>query len=142
MGLREELIRLAHAVPETRKHLVPLLRQATEFDSEEALQKYLQEHPDSDRSKHTVKKEEDHRKEHGKKKTELEGKIRFHRMQITKHEGVLNKYVKTPPSNKEDEAEADRAFGHAEYHSKELRKHEKALKEHGDADAYVKKMTK
>jgi hypothetical protein len=33
-------------------------KQGTEFDSPEALQKYLKEHPDADKSKHTVKKPE------------------------------------------------------------------------------------
>lgn len=34
-----------------------------EFDTEEALQKYLKEHPDADKSKHTVKKEDTEKKE-------------------------------------------------------------------------------
>ena len=56
--LRQDLVRLATSNPELRKHLVPLLKQATEFDSPEALKKYLHEHPDADRSKHTVKKQD------------------------------------------------------------------------------------
>lgn len=56
--LRKALTKLASENPELRKHLVPLLRQATEFDSPEALKKYLHEHPDADKSKHHVKKQE------------------------------------------------------------------------------------
>jgi len=37
-------------------------RWATEFPSEEALKKYLREHPDADKSKHTVKKVTDYEK--------------------------------------------------------------------------------
>ena len=55
-SLREGLIRLAHEHPELRAQLVPLLRrQAMEFPSEEALQRYLKEHPDADKARHTVK---------------------------------------------------------------------------------------
>ena len=56
--LRNAVAKLASENPELRKHLVPLLRQATEFDSPEALKKYLHEHPDADKSKHHVKKQE------------------------------------------------------------------------------------
>jgi hypothetical protein len=54
--LRSNLIRLAYQQPELRKDLLPLLRQAMEFDSKEALSKYLSEHPKADKSNHSVKK--------------------------------------------------------------------------------------
>ncbi|MFA6234138.1 MAG: hypothetical protein WC824_08130, partial [Bacteroidota bacterium] len=55
-ALRERVLKLAHEVPELRKHLVPILRKtAMEFDTPEALKKYLDEHPGADRSNHTVK---------------------------------------------------------------------------------------
>lgn len=38
------------------RRVVARYLQATEFPTEEALKKYLQEHPDADRSKHTVSK--------------------------------------------------------------------------------------
>jgi hypothetical protein len=54
-NLRDKLIRLAHEVPELRKHLVPILQKtAIEFYTEEALQKYLKEHPKADPKKHHV----------------------------------------------------------------------------------------
>jgi transposase len=55
--LRKQVIKLAHDVPELRVHLVPMLREAMEFDTPEALKKYLKEHPDADKSKHHVKKD-------------------------------------------------------------------------------------
>jgi hypothetical protein len=56
--LRKQVIKLAHEVPELRVLLVPMLREAMEFDTPEALKKYLKEHPDADKSKHHVKKQE------------------------------------------------------------------------------------
>jgi hypothetical protein len=53
-----KLIRLAYARPATRKTLSPALRLAKEFATEEALKKYLQEHPKADRKNHTVKPSE------------------------------------------------------------------------------------
>ncbi|MFA6235532.1 MAG: hypothetical protein WC824_15290 [Bacteroidota bacterium] len=58
--LRQAVIKLAREIPELRKHLVPLLRKtAMEFDTEEALKKYLGEHPKADKSIHHVKKQEE-----------------------------------------------------------------------------------
>ena len=54
--LLEKIIRLAHEVPETRIYLVPLIRWAKDFGTPEALEKYLKEHPDADKTKHKVKK--------------------------------------------------------------------------------------
>lgn len=57
--LRGAVIRLATERPELRQHLVPVLRKtAMEFPTEDALKTYLKEHPDADRSLHTVKKPE------------------------------------------------------------------------------------
>lgn len=56
MDLRSRIIRLANEFPETRVHLVPLLQKhAMEFSSPEALKKYLHDHPNADKSKHSVK---------------------------------------------------------------------------------------
>ena len=58
--LRTSLIRLAHAKPELRPHLLPLLtKQAMEFDTKEQLEKYLRDHPGADKSKHSVKKQKE-----------------------------------------------------------------------------------
>ena len=54
--LRSQIIRLAASNPEVRPHLLPLLKQAMEFDTPEALQKYLKDHPGADKSNHSVKK--------------------------------------------------------------------------------------
>ena len=59
MALRDRLIRLAHDRPELRPHLLPILaadRSAMEFPTEDALKKYLKDHPDADKSKHSVGK--------------------------------------------------------------------------------------
>ena len=57
--LRQSVIKLAHEHPELRRHLVPILmKTAMEFDTQEALDKYLKDHPGADRSNHTVKKQE------------------------------------------------------------------------------------
>jgi len=56
---RNELLKLAREVPELRKHLIPMIRKtAMVFDTDEALKKYLKEHPGADRSRHTVNKTE------------------------------------------------------------------------------------
>lgn len=54
--LRSKLIRLAHARPELRPALLPLLRTAMEHSSPEALKQYLKDHPDADPKNHTVGK--------------------------------------------------------------------------------------
>jgi hypothetical protein len=58
-SLREVVIRLAAAEPTLRRELLPLVsRVGMEFPSDEARKKYLKEHPDADKSKHTVKKQD------------------------------------------------------------------------------------
>jgi hypothetical protein len=55
MNLREACTKLAQDVPELRAHLVPILRKtATEFPTQKALDEYLKEHPDADKSNHKV----------------------------------------------------------------------------------------
>ena len=51
-----KLIRIAHDNPETRADLLPIIREAMEHKSPEAMKKYLQDHPKADRSKHHVGK--------------------------------------------------------------------------------------
>jgi hypothetical protein len=59
---RSTLIRLASAMPngnETRRAILAgLTRVAIEFDTKEALEKYLKDHPDADPKNHSLKKEE------------------------------------------------------------------------------------
>ena len=58
--LRENLTRLAADHPELRRHIVPILRRtATEFPTQDALDKYLKEHPDADRANHKVVEKKD-----------------------------------------------------------------------------------
>lgn len=57
--LRHHLIRLAHAHPEMRPALLPLLKEAREFPNEEARKKYLEDHPNADPANHTVAKPDD-----------------------------------------------------------------------------------
>lgn len=72
-NLRSSLIRLAHQKPELRATLLPLLKTAMEFETEDALKKYLDEHPDADKSKHSVKKKDkDEPKKDESKKDESE----------------------------------------------------------------------
>jgi hypothetical protein len=55
--LRARTIRLAHVRPDLRPYLIPLVvdRVAMEFETQDALDKYLEDHPGADKSKHTVK---------------------------------------------------------------------------------------
>ena len=57
MFLRKKLIKLAHEHPEMREHLLPLLKQAMEFPTQDALDTYLKAHPGADKSNHSVAKE-------------------------------------------------------------------------------------
>jgi len=66
-ALRHHLIRLAHAHPEMRPALLPLLRSAREFPNEEARKKYLEDHPNADPANHTVAKPDDKGDEGGGK---------------------------------------------------------------------------
>ena len=65
MGMRDDIIKVAQTNPETRRYLVPLLREAAvdkeaiEFDTPKALRRYLHHHPNADKTKHTVKKQDD-----------------------------------------------------------------------------------
>jgi hypothetical protein len=65
MSLRSKVIHLAHEAPELRGLLLPLLKTAEAFPTEKALQKYLEEHPKADRSKHTVEKKTEGGKDKG-----------------------------------------------------------------------------
>ena len=59
MSTRTALIRLAHSRPELRPTLLPLItRTAMEFQTQDALDKYLEAHPNADKSKHSIKKDE------------------------------------------------------------------------------------
>ena len=60
--LHANVIRLASANPGLRSHLLPLLKQAMDFDTPEAMQAYLKEHPGADKSNHHVKKKEEESK--------------------------------------------------------------------------------
>jgi len=63
----KKLIRVAHDNPETRADLLPIIKEAMEHNSPEALKKYLHEHPKADKSKHTVKKQDGESKKDEKK---------------------------------------------------------------------------
>lgn len=52
--LRKQLVRLAHGKPELRTALVPLLKTAIEFPTEDARKKYLDDHPNADPKNHSV----------------------------------------------------------------------------------------
>lgn len=58
-ALRAGLIRLAHSRPDLRATILPLVtgRVAMEHATQEALDKYLEDHPGADKSKHKVKSE-------------------------------------------------------------------------------------
>lgn len=75
--LRKDLIRVAHSLPagsEERKKVLALLKESTEFPTEEALKQYLKEHPKADPKQHTVKKDDkgDEGKDEGKKEISKE----------------------------------------------------------------------
>ena len=56
--LRSKIIHLAHQTPSLRAHLLPLLKTAEEFDTQDAMDKYLKKHPGANKSNHSVKKTE------------------------------------------------------------------------------------
>lgn len=58
MNFEHDLIKLGTTNPDLRVHIRPLLKVAMEHATPEALKKYLHEHPDADKSKHHVKKDE------------------------------------------------------------------------------------
>lgn len=66
--LRSKVIRLAHQTPSLRAHLLPLLKMAEKFDTQDAMDKYLKDHPGANKSNHSVKKTE--KKEPSKSKEE------------------------------------------------------------------------
>lgn len=60
-ALRSGLIRLAHSRRDLRATILPMLaesRMAKEFDTQKGLDTYLKEHPNADKSKHSIKKDE------------------------------------------------------------------------------------
>ena len=88
-SLREAVIRLASENPELRKHLIPLLRKtAMDFDTPEAMKKYLDEHPDADRSKHKVKEEQEDQPE--KKEPAGEKPAKAHKKTTVKKNTLKN----------------------------------------------------
>ena len=66
--LLARLVRIAHANPSSRDRILPLIRRAKEFSTEKELESYLKDHPNADRSNHSVKQKEDSPK--GEKKEE------------------------------------------------------------------------
>jgi hypothetical protein len=52
--LRDDLLKLAQEVPATRRHLMPILKRAKDFPSQNALREYLKEHPQADPKRHQV----------------------------------------------------------------------------------------
>jgi hypothetical protein len=55
--LRKEILRFAKEHPEFRGHLLPVLKLAIEFPTEDARREYLKEHPKANPRNHTVKKQ-------------------------------------------------------------------------------------
>ena len=80
--LRRRTIRLAHANPVVRPYLLELLtdRVAMEFDTQEALDKYLEDHPNADKSKHSVKSDGDD--ENDPDLMTLENRLKMHVKQV------------------------------------------------------------
>ena len=150
-NLRTRLIRLAHANPSLRPHLLPLLasaRTGTEFATQEALADYLKEHPDADKSKHSVK-EQGHIKdtEHALTKN-MKGKVKIthddaakaskgHQKGVEYHREKKNQHAEKAQEHqdKADEADSpevkkkhqDKADKHAE--AKELHEHAQSVHE-------------
>ena len=55
--LRSKVIKLAYSNLDLRPHLLPLLKKATEFDTQSAMDKYMKDHPGEDKTNHSVKKD-------------------------------------------------------------------------------------
>ena len=151
--LRAAISKLAHDVPAMRKHLVPILRShtATEFDSEEALQKYLKEHPDADRAKHTVKKPYEppqslkEPQPHESKRKNLQQLVNHHENELGKHTDKLKEIAADPSKAKGKEWQGtgkgdelaevdhkDRAEKGKKFHQEHLNEAKKKLKEHDE----------
>jgi hypothetical protein len=84
--LRNRLIRLAHARPDLRSDILPLVtgRVAMEFRTQEAMDAYLKAHPKADKSKHKVKDTKTPQGGRGSKgKTTYSEKHRVHLRGIT-----------------------------------------------------------
>ena len=61
--LLNAIIKIASDHPETRKHLLPLIKNATKvWKSEEARAKYLDEHPNANPRNHVVEETKDKKK--------------------------------------------------------------------------------
>jgi len=74
-AFRSKLIRVAYANPALRPALLPLLKTAEVFTTEDALHKYLKEHPHADKSKHKVQETKEKSKgDEGKSKDEEKSK--------------------------------------------------------------------
>ena len=58
MTLRGKLIRLAHENPELREHLLPIIKEAMDFPSEDAWKAYKEKHPGAERADHNIKKQD------------------------------------------------------------------------------------
>jgi len=56
MNFRSKIIRLAASNPGMRPHLLPLVKWAMEFPTEEAFKKYMKDHPGADPKNHSVTK--------------------------------------------------------------------------------------
>ena len=82
--LRAAVIRLAAVSPNLRAHLLGMLREATDFPTQESLSKYLKEHPGADKSKHTVVKSEGAGKPSKDNTSKGEGKNPFHAPDVSK----------------------------------------------------------
>lgn len=65
-SLLKDLLRVAKENPTHRGKLATLIRMGKEFDTEKQLQKYLEEHPQADKSNHSVKPHDGGKNEGGK----------------------------------------------------------------------------
>ena len=90
--LRSQLIRLAYTNPSLQDRLLPLLKEAMEHDTDDALKLYLDEHPDADPKNHRVKdtgdsapsKDEDK----GEGKPKAKGMVKSTKALLNKLKGV------------------------------------------------------
>ena len=84
------MIRVAHANPDLRPLLLPIIKEAQEFRTQDALDKYLNDHPKADRSRHSIKKTET-----PKPQGETKGKPKKDKTKKTDPGGMKPKHTST-----------------------------------------------
>lgn len=148
-----QILAYAQSVRPSRQRLARQLRNlslrvAMEHDSPEALAKYLKEHPDADKAKHTVKKPMTYSEAKGKEDEAERAEAKAHdkrQLALREHGKATQKHQESyeahhkDKSNKENERKHKENERSLEHSKKWLAEAEKA---HGEAAENLSKATK